>query len=273
VSRALQIEAIRPLLRAEVVGREIVCLEKTESTNDLAWKRALEGAPEGLAVLAEEQTRGRGRFGRPWFAPPGRCLLGSVLLRPRIRLEELNLVTAVGALSVVDALEETESLGATIRFPNDVLVRGRKISGALVEARLISSTPDFFVVGIGINANLDRDDFPPELRPDATSIRIETGRETELNRLAAALLSKLDAWAGELGVEAGRERIQRRWRERSAMIGRLIEAREGGRTLRGTVEDVDVFEGLLIRTESGHVRHARAEHVDLVRIVDGRGNA
>lgn len=270
MSPQLQPDAIRPLLRAQVVGRALLCLERTESTNDVAWKQALEGAPEGLAVLASEQTQGRGRFGRPWFAPPGKCLLASILLRPRIRLEELNLVTAIGALAVVEALNETAGLRAAIRFPNDVLVRGRKISGTLVEARLISSTPDFFVVGIGINGNLGRDEFPPELRDEATSIRIETEREADLNRLAASLLSKLDAWVGDLGIEAGRERIQRSWRERSALIGRFIEAREGGRALRGTVEDVDVFEGLLLRTESGHVRHARAEHVDLVRIVDGK---
>lgn len=269
MSRALVQDAIRALLRAQAVGRELICLERTESTNDVAWRRALEGAPEGLAVLAEEQTRGRGRFGRPWFALPGRCLLGSVLLRPRIRVEEINLVTAIGALAVVDALDETAGLRASIRFPNDVLVGGRKISGTLVEARLISSTPDFFIVGVGINANLDREEFPPELREEATSIRIETGREADLNRLASSLLSKLDAWAGELGAETGRDRIQRCWRERSALIGRFIEAREGGRALRGTVEDVDVFEGLVLRTESGHVRRARAEHLDLVRIVEG----
>lgn len=261
----LSVDAIRAHLRG--ADRRIECVASTESTNDLVWRRALEGAPDGLAVFAEEQTRGRGRFGRVWFAPPGRCLLGSVLLRPKVRFEEVNLVIAVGALAVVEAMQECAGLAATIRFPNDVLVGKRKISGTLVEARLISSVPDFFVVGIGINANLDQSEFPADIRGDATSILTETGRDTDRNRLAAALLSRLDAWVGELATEGGREAIQKAWKAKSALVGRRVEAREGGRAIRGRVEDVDVFKGLLIRTESGHLIHARAEHIEMVRIL------
>jgi BirA family biotin operon repressor/biotin-[acetyl-CoA-carboxylase] ligase len=182
-------------------------------------------------------------------------------------MDEANLVTAVGALAVADALEDFADVQARIRFPNDVLVKGKKISGTLVEARLISSVPDFFIVGIGINANLESSDLPAGFATEATSLKIETGAEIDRSRFAARLLRKLDGWVQELGLSSGHERIQTSWKDRSALLGRTVEIREAGHAISGKVEDIDVFKGLLLRTGSGHVRHARAEHIEYVRIV------
>lgn len=257
-------ESIRSKMQSRVVGRRIVCLDACESTNDHAWQEALEGAADGTAVFAEEQTKGRGRHGREWFAPKGSCVLCSVVLRPQIDAERVPLVTAVAALAAADAVEDLADVEARIRFPNDVLVAGRKIAGVLVESRFISSRPDLFIVGIGLNANLGRADLPGELRETATSLAIERGSEVNRAHAARALLEALDRWTPEL--DGGRS-VRRAWRERSAILGRPVRVRQNGRSFTGTVDDVDPVEGVTLRLESGHVRAFRGEHLERLEMI------
>jgi len=148
-------DSIRSRLQSRVVGRKILCVDTCESTNDLAWKEALAGAPDGTAVFAEEQTRGRGRFGRVWTAPRGKGLLCSVVLRPEIEVERVPLMTAMAALAAADVVGDE----AQIRFPNDVMLDGKKIAGILVEARFISSKPDMFIVGLDLKVHA----HPPDI--------------------------------------------------------------------------------------------------------------
>src|SRR5579872_6397709 len=142
---ALNPESIRARLHSRVVGKRILSVGECESTNDLAWKEALGGAAEGTVIFAEEQTKGRGRFGRVWTAPRGLGLLCSIVLRPEIDVDRVPLMTAMAALAAADVVGDL----AQIRFPNDVMLGGKKIAGILVEARFISSRPDVFIVGIG----------------------------------------------------------------------------------------------------------------------------
>jgi BirA family biotin operon repressor/biotin-[acetyl-CoA-carboxylase] ligase len=261
----LTVEAIRSRLHTRVVGKRIICLDACESTNDRAWQEALDGAPDGTAVFAEEQSKGRGRFGRGWFAPKGTCVLCSVVLRPEIGAERVPLVTAVAALAVADAVEDAVAgVEAKIRFPNDVLVGGRKIAGVLVESRFISSRPDLFVVGIGLNVNVGRADLPAELRETATSLAIERGSELNRAHAARGLLEALDPWYREL---EGGAKIRRAWRERSAILGRKVRVREGGRAHVGTVDDTDPIDGVVLRLESGHARAFRGEHLEHLELL------
>lgn len=251
-------QSIRSRLSTRAVGRRVLCVGSVGSTNDVAWAEAVNGAEHGLAIFAEEQKKGRGRMGREWFAPKGSSILCSVVLRPEIEADRVPLVTAVAALAAADAVDEVARAESSIRFPNDVFVRDRKIAGVLVESRFISGRPDLFVVGIGLNGNIGRDEFPRDLR--ATSLSAERGSEVNLAQAARSLLEALDRWVGELG--GGLRSIRRAWRERSAILGKSVRVKEAGRTYAGVVEGLDPIEGLEVRLAAGPVRHFRGEHVE-----------
>jgi len=244
-------DSIRSRLQSHVVGRKILCVETCESTNDLAWKEALAGAPDGTAVFADEQTKGRGRFGRVWTAPRGKGLLCSVVLRPEIEVERVPLMTAMAALAAADVVGDE----AMIRFPNDVMLDGKKIAGILVEARFISSKPDMFIVGVGLNVN----GHPPDM--NATSL----GENVSRVATARSLLEALDDWYGRL---SGSLRDYRKaWRERSFIVQKRVRVKQNGRSVTGTVEDVDPMDGIVLRLESGHPRTIRSEHVEHLEVL------
>ncbi len=244
-------ESIRARMHSHVVGKRLLCLDSCESTNDAAWKEALAGAPDGTAIFAEEQTRGRGRFGRTWVAPRGKALLCSIVLRPEIQVERVPLMTAMAALAAADVVGDE----ARIRFPNDVMLEGKKIAGILVEARFISSRPDVFIVGIGLNVT----GHPPDM--NATSL----GERASRAGAARALLEAVDEWYGRLG---GSLRDYRKaWRERSFILQKRVRVKQNGRAVVGTVEEVDPIDGIVLRLESGHPRTIRSEHVEHLEVV------
>ncbi|HZE97339.1 MAG TPA: biotin--[acetyl-CoA-carboxylase] ligase [Planctomycetota bacterium] len=248
---ALTPEAIRARLHTRVVGRKIVCVDACESTNDLAWKEALAGAADGTAIFAEEQKKGRGRFGRVWTAPRGKGLLCSIVLRPEIDADRVPLMTAMAALAAADVVGPA----ARIRFPNDVMVDGKKIAGILVEARFISSRPDVFIVGVGLNVN----GHPEGM--NATSL----GETVSRPATARALLEALDEWYGRL---PGTLRDYRKsWRDRSFILGRRVRIRQNGKAASGVVEEVDVLDGIVLRLDSGHPRTIRSEHVEHLEVL------
>ncbi len=244
-------DSIRSRLHSRVVGKKIVCVESCESTNDLAWREALGGADDGTAIFAEEQSKGRGRFGRVWSAPRGQGLLCSIVLRPQIDVERVPLMTAMAALAVADVVGDE----AQIRFPNDVMRDGRKIAGILVEARFISSRPDVFIVGIGLNVT----GHPPDM--NATSL----GESVSRTATARALLEAVDDWYGRL---SGNLRDYRKaWRERSFIIGKRVRVKQNGKSVPGVAEDVDPLDGIVLRLDSGHPRTIRSEHVEHLEVL------
>jgi BirA family biotin operon repressor/biotin-[acetyl-CoA-carboxylase] ligase len=247
----LTAESIRSRLHARIVGKEIRCVDRCDSTNDVAWKEALAGAPDGTAVFAEEQTKGRGRFGRTWIAPRGKAVLCSVVLRPEIEAERVPLITALAALAAADVVGDE----ARIRFPNDVMLDGRKIAGILVEARFISSRPDVFIVGIGLNVNA----HPPEM--NATSMGGEVSRVSA----ARLLLEALDVWYGRLSGPL--REFRKGWRDRSFILEKRVRIRQNGRSFSGVVEEIDPMDGLVLRLDSGHPRTVRSEHVEHLEVL------
>lgn len=259
-------ETIRAGLKTSVVGSTIHCREIVDSTNEEGWREGVRGASDGTVIFAEEQRAGRGRMGRRWTAPRGKGLLFSVILRPRLAASRVGLVTAIGALTVVDALHEACGLRPEIRFPNDVLIGGRKIAGILVESRFISNIADIFVVGIGLNVNMDRADFPPDIQTPATSVFLESGREAGRALLARRMLEALDRWY-EVLLHGSPAAITARWREVSMVIGKRVAVREGDRVTEGVVDDVDPVEGVILRTANGTVAHIRGEFIEHLRII------
>ena len=198
------VEKLDPLiadqLQAEypggIIGREVIVLEKTSSTNDaisrVSLTDGLQSIPDGLVVFAEHQTDGRGQRGNRWESAAGKGLWFSILLRPRIQLSDSGRLTVWAIEAISDVIRTTFGLEPVIKLPNDVQLHGRKVSGVLVEMRAQDKTPHLAVVRIGINVNQCRDDFPAELQDRAISLAMALGRHVGRQNFAVALLRNLD---------------------------------------------------------------------------------
>jgi len=254
-------------LGTAVVGRRIACLERVGSTNDAAWEEALSGAEEGTVIFAEEQTAGRGRMGRRWFSPRGAGLWMSVVFRPALSVQQSHQLTAMASVAVAQAMREEFQVAARIRWPNDVYIENRKVAGILVEGRALA-TGVTFVVGVGVNVNAVEADFPVELQEFATSLAIETGRRVPRVDVAQFVLRSLDRWYRDL-CSGDMGRIANEWRQLSSTLGRQVALAAEGHEYRGTVLDLSMEDGLIVRLDSGLTRVFRGNSVTLRHLSGG----
>jgi BirA family biotin operon repressor/biotin-[acetyl-CoA-carboxylase] ligase len=236
----------------QVVGRDIRVFEETNSTNDVVDKLAHDGVKEGVVVFAEAQTKGRGRLGRKWMSPARKGLWFSVLLRPMLRPQAATQVTVAAATALCRAIREQTDLRPEIKWPNDILVGGRKVAGVLTELSAELDTIKHVILGIGIDVNLAASDFPPDLRKIATSLKIEAGRHVSRVDLAAAILRELD-----LDYQRIRCRefapLADEWEAQCCTLGRRVNIHLGTRILSGRAESLDDDGALLLRTDHGHL--------------------
>ena len=179
-------------LSGVVIGREIIVLGETSSTNDAILQMAKRNPKEGLVVFAEHKTAGRGQRGNRWESTAGKGLCFSILLRPRIDINKSPRLTAWAAKAVADTIQNEFSLKTTIKLPNDVQIDGRKVAGVLVEMRAREKAPHLAIAGIGINVNQSLQDFARELRGRATSVAMALNRQVDRQRFAVAVLRNLD---------------------------------------------------------------------------------
>jgi len=254
---------LHPLLGTHDLGQVLHCFEELGSTSDRARELAEEGAGHGEVVIAEAQTAGRGRRGRTWVSPPRRNVYLSVVLRPDLPPGRAAELTLVASLAVCDALRQAGVEEAGIKWPNDVLVSGRKIGGILTELAAEPDRVNWVVIGIGVNVNARAEDFPAELREEATSILIERGQPAPRALFAAALLATLERWL-DRHAEEGFAPIREAWRERNVTLGQDVVVRTDGREIAGRAEDLDESGALLVRTPSG-VERVLAGDVVLAR--------
>ena len=233
------------------VGRELVCLDTVDSTNTEVKRRALAGAPDGLAVLAGAQTDGRGRRGRNFVSPPGKGLYLSILLRPVCPLEEVSSLTAWTAVAVCDAVEALCGTRPGIKWPNDVIWAGRKLCGILTELELEAETAALrhVVVGVGLNLSQDESDFGPEVAPVAISLRQAFGSAPRRAEAAAALLNALD----QLYTDFPRQRDAwlARYRTDCLTLGKQVRLIRPGGTAEAFAETVDPSFSLVVRHPDG----------------------
>jgi BirA family biotin operon repressor/biotin-[acetyl-CoA-carboxylase] ligase len=235
---------------------KVLRYESLPSTNTELARMASEGAAEGVAVLADEQTAGRGRLQREWSSPKGAGLYFSILLRPRIPVDRWPLITFMAALAVGDALQEATKLQTDIKWPNDLLSGERKICGILSEA---IETPAGRAVIIGIGINLT-----PGAFPEATSVVEATGVQPDREAILAALLRALSRWYSLLLHE--REKIIAAWSSRSSYAtGKLVQVNNGDEVWRGTTCGVEPDGALRLRTMSGEIKVVRAGDVRSLR--------
>ena len=192
MSSRLDAEVIRRALGDCTIGREIIVLEETTSTNDAVLQRTTPTTPEGFVVFAEHQTAGRGQRTNRWESAAHKGLWFSILLRPKIDISQSPRLTAWVLDAIAKMLNDQLFVAATIKAPNDIQIEGRKVAGVLVEMRAQSSAPHLAIVGIGINVNQAPEDFSEELRSRAISLSMALGRKVDRHEFAIALLRDLD---------------------------------------------------------------------------------
>lgn len=250
-------EAIRREFRPSLLQGDIVHRDTVDSTNLLAAALAREGANEGTVVLAEQQTAGRGRLGRSWVSPARINLYCSVILRPAIPPLEVPRLTLVAGIAVAEAILASAPVRAAIKWPNDVLIDGRKVAGVLTELEAEADRVRFVIVGIGVNLNASLDDFPPELRDKATSLALAGGAPVERASFAARLLSALDA-AYATFLRGGFAALRHRYEELHCLTGQQVTV-DGKPPLAGTVRGVDDSGALLVESEGSVQRVVSGE--------------
>jgi BirA family biotin operon repressor/biotin-[acetyl-CoA-carboxylase] ligase len=229
------------------IGRRIAFWDRVGSTNDLAAKAAGSRANDGLVVLAEWQSAGRGRRGRPWSAPASSSILMSVLLFPPEPLADPAWLTALGAVAAAEVVEELSGRPARIKWPNDVRVDGRKVAGILVERGRCS------ILGIGLNVNIRPEEFPDDLRETATSLQALRDEPLDRSEVARSLILRLDDHYGR-GLAEGAAALNERWSLLLEAIGTLVRLETVGGPVVGRLIGADLTRGVRVRLAGAGVR-------------------
>ena len=250
--------------RTRVIGRDIQVFEETTSTNDVMARLARGGVKEGVVVFAESQTQGRGRLGRRWISPARKGLWFSVLLRPDIAPQAATQLTIAAATALARAVHLQTGLIPEIKWPNDLLIGGKKIAGILTEMSAELDHLKEVILGIGIDVNQEAHELPPALRKTATSIRIESGQRVDRAELAVVILRELDrdyerVKRGEFDV------VAEEWREHCSTIDSQVSIRVGDRVVRGRAESLDADGALLLRGPHGHLERITGGDVTMDR--------
>ncbi|MCJ7640448.1 MAG: biotin--[acetyl-CoA-carboxylase] ligase [Desulfobacterales bacterium] len=252
---------ILPILKTKWMGKKIRYFRTIDSTNSEAYQLALRGAKEGEIVLAESQERGRGRVGRQWFSPSSLNLYLSVILRPNLPPHRASLLTLMAAVATADAIETFAGLHPTIKWPNDILLNGRKIAGLLNEIHSETDRIHFVVLGIGVNLNVDRQRFPQGIRDGATSLKEEMGQKISRKAFLAILLESLEKWYGVFPKDGGAS-VLNAWRDRAQIAGKQVRISSFDEVLVGRAVDVDSEGALLVQMRNGQRKRIVAGDVD-----------
>ncbi|MFH0808912.1 MAG: biotin--[acetyl-CoA-carboxylase] ligase [Pseudomonadota bacterium] len=251
-------------LNTAYVGRQAIAYFRScPSTNDAARDLGRHGAAEGSLAIAEGQTKGRGRLGRGWFSPPGKGVYVSVLLRPNIAPQESTRLTLLAAVAAAAAVTGA-GLGPNIRWPNDVLVGGRKVAGILTELEAEGDRVNQVVLGVGINVNITASLFPRALRDSATSMRIEAGTRHSRLRVLQNFLEALERRYEQM--KAGRfEAVLEEWRGLDITRGSRVRAVLLDGEIEGRATDIDQDGALLIAADGGFQRRITAGDIKIIR--------
>jgi BirA family biotin operon repressor/biotin-[acetyl-CoA-carboxylase] ligase len=253
-------DRIKSHLRTERIGKKVIVYSSTASTNDVAAEYAKNRDNDGLVVLAEEQTSGRGRGGNKWFGSRGDSVLCSILLTEcKVPSELLSLTCAVATAEAVGKCAKPE---AKIKWPNDIILNGKKVAGILVESKN-PGKHTAYVIGIGINCHQKKQSFPVELRQAATSIDIETDSDTDRISLIRRLLVSVEHWL-EI-AEQGKEEVIERWRRLSTQLGHRVTLVYNRKKFSGHCIGIDPEKGLILQLDTGGIRMFHAAQTTIAK--------
>ena len=255
----LHTDKIKKNLRTKIIGREIITLERATSTMDIAKEMLKNGAVEGTTIFVEEQTKGRGRSGREWFCQKGKGLLLTIVLKPVILPKESYLLMGFTAVAIVKTIRDMLQLPVEIDWPNDIVINKKKLGGIIVETQNHTGNSVSYVVGIGINVNLKRQELPIHIDKPATSLIIEKERYIDRTRFARELLQNLDSWYLILKDERF-EHIVEKWQEFCINIGGRVYIRKAKKEYSGNFLGISNSGELILLLDNGRKRTFKVEH-------------
>jgi BirA family biotin operon repressor/biotin-[acetyl-CoA-carboxylase] ligase len=232
-------------LGTKFIGKKIYYFDAVSSTMDIAWQLGIKGSSEGTLVLAEQQTKGRGRLGRIWFSPKYKGIYMSLILKPKMLPAQASILTLLAAVSICEAIKATLALEARIKWPNDIWLEQKKLGGILTELNAETDEINFVVVGIGLNVNNDK----KTLVSSATSLKEHKKENINRVNLLQEILRKMEE--NYLSLGKGPQPILRKWREYSITLGKRIKVYCQKRHVEGQAVDIDLDGGLLVRKDSG----------------------
>lgn len=256
-------EQIIPNLNTKQLGRTIDYYTTCESTQIIAADKAREGAPHGTVVIAEEQTDGRGRLDRSWNSTANKGIWMSVIIRPAISPQFAAQFTLVSAVAITQAIQEVTNLTPEIKWPNDILINGKKVTGILTELQADMDIVHSIIIGIGVNVNQELSAFEESIQKTATSLKIENGEEIDRSLLVAKILYYLEKY-GELYVENGFKPIKILWESHNCTIGKRIRATTLRETLEGVALGITNDGVLEIKLDSGEIRGVYSADIHLL---------
>ncbi len=256
-------EEIAAGLTTKRIGRKIICFKKTDSTNLIAFKLGEQGAEEGTVVISEEQSHGKGRLGRHWESPYGVNLYCSIILRPPLMPVKAAQFTFLSAVAVAQAIEKTTSLLPRIKWPNDVLVNGMKVSGMLNEMSAETEKINFLVLGIGVNINMRREQFPSGLRHPASSLFLEGGKPVNRAEFTRALLTTFDLLYDDF-LQRGVSPVREQLLARSAFMGKRVKISFQENESFGIAAGLDDDGALLLQQSDGTIEKVLAGDVSVI---------
>jgi BirA family biotin operon repressor/biotin-[acetyl-CoA-carboxylase] ligase len=233
-------------LNTKVMGKRIYYFEVVSTTMDIAWELGIKGLPEGTLILAEAQTRGRGRLGREWFSPKYKGIYLSLILKPQIPPNQASIFTLLAAVSICEAIKEITVLDAQIKWPNDILIHNKKLGGILTELNAEMDEIHFVIIGIGLNVNNDK----KTLISGATSLKSEKKENINRIELLQAILHKIEA-NYLIFQKKGSPLILEKWRDYNITLGRRVKIFSHRQHIEGEAIDIDSDGGLLLRKDSG----------------------
>lgn len=264
-SDVLEVSEIERNLHTAFLGKTIQILKSVDSTNNYCKALAQQGAPQGLVVLAEQQTEGRGRLGKTFSSPSGKGIYMSIVLRPGCSFEKLPLITIASALAVCHVLESSYGLKPGIKWVNDIFIGGRKICGILTEASIEAESGSLSSVinGIGINVNTDIvNDLPPEVSQTAQSLYQVTGRQIDRNRLIGEILTEMER-CYNLFFKQKQDEMIAEYRSRLFMLGKTVTVTENDQTYPAEAIDIDSAGRLIVRNAAGELKTLHSGEISI----------
>ena len=259
----LSVNELEPLLHTDFIGRNIIYLDNIDSTNNYAKKAAEEPFKEGTVVIAEEQSAGKGRLGKYWVSPRGKGIWMSIMLKPDIMPADAPKLTIVAAYAVANALWSCCGLEARVKWPNDIVAGGKKLCGILTEMSAEEDEIKYVVIGIGINANLEVDDFGPEVSSIATSVSIEKGRNISRKALVASVLEEFEKVYKDFATTGSIKFFLEEYKNKSAVLGKEIRVINRKEEITGLAVDISEKGHLLVRLGDGSLREVMSGEVSV----------
>lgn len=258
----LTFEEINPYLSTNYIGKQIIYFNSIDSTNNEAKKLANSGCLEGTVIISEEQTMGRGRLGRNWVSPKFKGIWMSIVLRPNIDPMNVAKITQVGAAAVLRAIKE-QGINAHIKWPNDIVLNNKKVCGILTEMSGEINNINYVVMGIGVNVNIDKEDFPKDIQEIATSLKIEEGKGIKRKTLVASILNNLEELYDEFTKNEDIKTSIDICRENSILIGKTIKIINRSNVIMAEAINLSDDGKLIVKYEDGSIHEVISGEVSI----------